>query len=80
MKGTKPDFHEAMEGSKAKVLFDLFVERIRSKYKADKVHTGAFGEYMDVQIRNDGPVTLIWDSDKTGPSEPEKPEEISEKS
>lgn len=80
MKGTKPDFHEAMEGTKARVLFDLFVEKLRAKYKPERVQTGAFGEYMDVHIRNDGPVTLIWDSDKAGPTEPEQPEEISEKS
>lgn len=76
MKGTKPDFHDAMDGDKARVIFDKFVATLRSKYKEDRIHTGAFGEYMDVHIRNDGPVTLVWDSDKSGPAEAE---EISEK-
>ena len=75
MKGTKPDFHDAMEGEKARTIFDKFVERLRVKYKPERVHTGAFGEYMDVHIRNDGPVTLIWDSDKSGN---EDKDEISE--
>ena len=64
MKGTKPDFHDALEGELAKGLFDKFVNRLRTKYQPGKVQTGAFGEMMDVHIRNDGPVTLIWDSDK----------------
>lgn len=83
MKGTKPDFHDALEGGQAKILFDMFVEKIRSKYKPEKVHTGAFGEYMDVHIRNDGPVTLIWETDKPTPAKdsPAPPtEEISENS
>ena len=77
MKGTKPDFHDAMEGEKAKAIFDKFVEKLRGKYKPERIQTGTFGEYMDVHIRNDGPVTLVWDSDKTGPAEIE---EIAEKS
>lgn len=76
MKGTKPDFHDAMDGEKARVIFDKFVDKLKGKYKPEKVHTGAFGEYMDVHIRNDGPVTLVWDSDKAGPAETE---EIAEK-
>ena len=62
MKGTKPDFHEAMEGEKARAIFDSFVSKLRAKYQAERVHTGAFGEKMDVHIRNDGPVTLWLDS------------------
>lgn len=77
MKGTKPDLHDAMDGDKARVIFDKFVEKLRSKYVPERVQTGAFGEYMDVHIRNDGPVTLVWDNDKPGPAETE---EISEKS
>lgn len=68
MKGNKPDFHDALDGGQAKKLFDLFVEKLRAKYKAEKVQTGAFGQYMDVKIQNDGPVTLIWDSEAS--SEP----------
>ena len=79
MKGTKPDFHDALEGGKAREIFDKFVERVRSKYKHDMVHTGAFGQLMDVHIRNDGPVTLIWESDKPKGAEDQN-DEICEKS
>lgn len=37
LKGTKPDFHLAMEGSKAKVIFDFFVEQVKANYQADKI-------------------------------------------
>lgn len=79
MKGTKPDFHDALEGELARGLFDKFVARLRSKYLPEKVQTGAFGEMMDVHIRNDGPVTLIWDSDKSA-GEAQEETEMSEKS
>lgn len=60
-KGNKPDFHGAMEGEQAKVLFDKIVECCRNKYKRDKIQTGKFGHYMQVELLNDGPVTLEWD-------------------
>jgi len=61
MKGNKPDFHKAMDGEKAKVLYEQFVGILRKGYKPDKVQTGAFGQMMEVEIVNDGPVTLIWE-------------------
>jgi D-aminoacyl-tRNA deacylase len=64
MKGNKPDFHGAMDGDQAKILFDKFVAKLRSAYASDRVKTGAFGEYMNVHIINDGPVTIFWDSEK----------------
>lgn len=66
MKGNKPDFHGAMDGEQAKILFDKVVARLRAKYTSDLVQTGAFGQMMSVEIINDGPVTLIWDSDTSG--------------
>lgn len=61
MKGNKPDFHKAMEGEKAKVLFEKFVGLLQKGYSEEKVQTGAFGKMMEVEIVNDGPVTLIWE-------------------
>lgn len=69
MKGNKPDFHGAMEGDQAKILFDKFVDKLRTLYIADRVQTGAFGEYMNVHFVNDGPVTIVWDSDKDDSNE-----------
>ncbi|KAL0476814.1 dtd [Acrasis kona] len=61
-KGTKLDFHNAMTPEKAKEFFNNFADYMRSEYKQDKVFLGAFGEYMNVNLTNDGPVTIIADS------------------
>ena len=61
LKGNKPDFHEAMGGDKARELFDKIVKRIREKYDEKKVQTGAFGEYMQIDMECDGPVTINWE-------------------
>lgn len=77
MKGNKPDFHGAMEGDQAKILFDKFVAKLRTLYVPERIQTGAFGEYMNVHIVNDGPVTIIWDSDKDdGADEPAPKKEV----
>jgi D-tyrosyl-tRNA(Tyr) deacylase len=64
-KGTKPDFHLAMAGPEAHILFNKFVDLTRSLYPQGKVEVGAFGQYMNVSLVNDGPVTIIIDSPKT---------------
>ena len=61
LKGNKPDFHSAMEGDKAKELFDKIVAKTREKYDAKKVQTGKFGEYMFIDMECDGPVTIEWE-------------------
>jgi D-tyrosyl-tRNA(Tyr) deacylase len=59
-KGRRPGFDGAMIGSEAEPLFDDFVRRLRAR--GVDVETGSFGAMMDVELVNDGPVTLIWDS------------------
>jgi D-tyrosyl-tRNA(Tyr) deacylase len=59
-KGRRPGFDGAMIGSEAEPLFDYFVRRLRAR--GVDVETGSFGAMMDVELVNDGPVTLIWDS------------------
>jgi D-tyrosyl-tRNA(Tyr) deacylase len=61
-KGTKLDFHNAMSTNDANNFFNEFVSHTQSKYEKDKIKIGAFGEYMDVKLSNDGPVTIIIDS------------------
>ena len=61
LKGNKPDFHSAMDGDKAKELFDKIVAKAREKYDEKKVQTGKFGEYMFIDMECDGPVTINWD-------------------
>lgn len=59
-KGRRPSFDRAMAGDEAEPLFDRFVDRLRRAGVV--VETGVFGAMMDVELVNDGPVTLIWDS------------------
>ncbi|KAK9868000.1 hypothetical protein WJX84_009873 [Apatococcus fuscideae] len=62
MKGNKPDYHLAMPPTDARTFYADFVEMVKQKYAADRVHNGEFGAMMDVSLVNDGPVTLIFDS------------------
>ena len=58
-KGNRPSYVNAMKGEEAIKLYEEFNEELR---KEIEVETGIFGAEMDVQIRNDGPVTIIIDS------------------
>lgn len=59
-KGRRPSFSDAMDVSRAKAVFESFVERV--KKKVEKVETGVFQAHMDVKLVNHGPVTLIIDT------------------
>lgn len=62
LKGNKPDFHNAMKGPEARVLFDKMAEVMRGAYLPERIQQGAFGEHMHVGLINDGPVTITLDS------------------
>lgn len=55
-KGRRPEFTEAEKPDKAKILFDFFCDRIGDYVSCKK---GFFGEKMEVESINDGPVTLM---------------------
>ena len=59
-KGRRPSFVEAAPAAQAEELFEQFVEQARSS--GLKVETGRFQQYMQVEIHNDGPVTILLDS------------------
>ena len=59
-KGRRPDFAAAAKGEVAKPLYEKFVEKLRAK--ALKVETGEFAAMMEVNISNQGPVTIIIDT------------------
>ena len=52
----RPSFHNAMNFEDAEKLYDYFCMKTGEHIKTE---TGAFGEYMDVKLANDGPVTIV---------------------
>jgi D-tyrosyl-tRNA(Tyr) deacylase len=59
-KGRRPNFMEAARPEHAVVLYEAFNQMLRDK--GIKVETGVFGAMMDVELINDGPVTMIVES------------------
>jgi len=59
-KGRRPGFTEAAPPEVAEELFERFVERARATGLT--VATGRFQQHMQVEIHNDGPVTIMLDS------------------
>jgi D-tyrosyl-tRNA(Tyr) deacylase len=57
-RGRRPSFVRAAAPDVATVLYDDFVEALRARC-ACSVETGEFGAMMDVELVNDGPVTLV---------------------
>ncbi len=56
VKGRRPSFIDAARPETAIPLYESFVTHLRAK--GLKVETGEFGAMMDVELVNDGPVTL----------------------
>ncbi|HEY9878883.1 MAG TPA: D-aminoacyl-tRNA deacylase [Leptolyngbyaceae cyanobacterium] len=62
-KGRRPSFDKAASPSQAETLYDQFVAQLRQS--GLRVETGQFGAMMQVQIDNDGPVTLLLEREAT---------------
>lgn len=60
-KGNRPSYVKALGGSEASPMYDQFNEMLREHVK---VETGIFGAEMVVNIENDGPVTILLDTDE----------------
>lgn len=61
-KGRRPSWSKAAPAPVSEPLFNSYVEALRAL--GLKVETGVFGAQMQVSLTNDGPVTLILDTDQ----------------
>ena len=61
-KGRRPSFIDAARPEVANSLYEVFVAELRGQ--GLQVETGRFQHHMDVQLTNDGPVTLLLESNK----------------
>jgi D-tyrosyl-tRNA(Tyr) deacylase len=59
-KGKRPDYMGAAAPAEANRLYEYFVELCRKQVK--HVGCGVFGAHMEIQLTNDGPVTIVMDS------------------
>ncbi|MBP7118508.1 D-tyrosyl-tRNA(Tyr) deacylase [Candidatus Woesebacteria bacterium] len=58
--GNRPSFIESLEPDNARVLYELFIEELRQG--GVPVEIGSFGNYMDIDLSLDGPVTIILEA------------------
>jgi D-tyrosyl-tRNA(Tyr) deacylase len=64
--GNRPDYMEAAAPAEAERLYELFLERAQGMVR--HVGHGRFGADMKVSLLNDGPVTIVMDSDVLAPA------------
>ncbi len=62
-KGRRPGFSSAAPPEIAEPMYQRFIEEVKNKRIS--VATGTFGAAMEVELINDGPVTMLLDSEKT---------------
>lgn len=60
-RGNRPDFTGAEAPERARELFEFFLECVRER--TDGAPAGVFGAEMAVELCNDGPVTIVLDSE-----------------
>ena len=60
-KGNRPSYIKALKGQESIFYYDKFLELLISKM-GEKVFSGHFGADMQVELINDGPVTILIDS------------------
>ena len=61
-KGNRPSFIDALEPCEAERLYKLFCQHLRN-LGVKRVDEGIFGADMQVSLVNDGPVTILYDTD-----------------
>ena len=61
-RGNRPSFIEAGKPDMANEMYEYIIEKCRES--VDEVQTGEFGADMKIQLLNDGPFTILLDSDQ----------------
>ncbi|WP_438318245.1 D-aminoacyl-tRNA deacylase [Candidatus Caldatribacterium sp. SIUC1] len=59
-RGLRPSFDEAAPPEMARQYYEEFLRRLRGT--GVRVESGVFGAFMEVELRNDGPVTILLES------------------
>lgn len=63
-RGRRPSFTDAADPGEAKRLYEHFCDLARADAGADRVTTGRFAAHMQVSLTNDGPFTILLDTDE----------------
>jgi len=59
----QPDYKLSMKTEPARQLYHKFLDFLRKSYEPARIKDGEFGAMMDVELVNDGPVTIVIESD-----------------
>lgn len=61
-RGRRPSFDEAAPPEDGQRLYEMFIEKVSRQVR--KVEKGIFGAHMEIESINDGPVTILLDSER----------------
>lgn len=63
-KGRRPSFDRAAGKEISLPIYNKFLSELSSRFNPDKIKTGVFAAMMEVSLVNDGPCTILLDSEK----------------
>ncbi len=64
-KGNRPSFTDAAAGPHARALYETYTAHMQTRLGIDRVATGVFAADMQVELVNDGPVTIMLETQPT---------------
>lgn len=57
--GNRPSFFKAELPERAEKIYEMLIKEMKSYYQISKIKSGVFGAMMEINLTNDGPVTII---------------------